>query len=232
MTYLIPTVTPADLKNYPKAVLTELKKVQKAELPFKIYSYTKDLIEKGEFRLKAGFTPFPPVGNTMEYKVENTTYRGKSPKDAYAEWHKDYSHEKGHYPFTLLQYLRFIQQYPEFLKKNLYLDFCADELRYGVRFSDCPVVYRYDGGAWLDSRWASNASGDYGSFVFAWESAGDSTLGNSTISDNLAFDSEITLNGKVYILKENVNQSSELVAIRKELMSLANKVSGALRRKS
>lgn len=203
MTYHLTTLTKSDIKDYPKAIQKELKSVQKKELPFTPWRWTWQRIEAGGIRLKEGFTPVPDGKYTLDF---GDTFRGVSPKVA---WEKQ---APGFSFVCLLQYLRLVQEHPELLKEELYLDFAVDEVRFSDDWPFSPFVRQRDSQAYLDYFDAVDAYGDFGSFGCA-RSTGTLNVETLDSVEPLKFD-----------------QITELEQIRKELMGLANKVGGIIRK--
>lgn len=187
MNYHLTTVTKAEIANYPKALAKELKKIKKANLPFTVSNWMQEKIAAGDIRLKAGFVPV----KDGTYRVDPMAGKGQSPADAVE------NPPKGTQFVTLLQYLRFIQEYPETLKEVWYSNFCVDEVRYGD-WSRCPRVIRGGSGAWLGDGWAGHADGYFGSWVSAGESG---NLDFEPLVPTLDVD-HLVFGGKIYDLVE------------------------------
>lgn len=180
--------------DYQKAAYKQFKLAQKEHPTFKMTSW----FEGRELKL----LPDVSFAETGEYEIDwGKTYRGKSVDTVRREYKKPY--------MSLLQFLRFVTDYPKVFKKwhstsqDIWgLDFPGDQLRDGGGFALSPCVYRGGGEPLLEGRWAVVAYGDYGSSVFCWE--GDLNLDDSSFVEPLAFDPstlEVVINGTVFIPK-------------------------------
>lgn len=199
--YHITGLSKSDLKNYPQAIRKALEEIEKRQLPLRIGSWISGTIGEDGIRLKEGFTPVPDGEYVLDF---GDTFRGKSPKEAWQ------TGKKGFTFLCLLQYLRLVLEYPELLKKKLYLDFAIDELRGEQTWPYRPGLCGDGGCAWLDFCYADDAGECFGSVGCARES-GDLAVGNSDTVGDLGFEpilqiskdeQQIIYRGMVYKVSE------------------------------
>lgn len=208
------------VKEYPKALLKQFDKIKSDS--FIMSDWLEGKIKNNDIRLYDDFAGAPAGDYELDRSHAISSIEGREKKDA------TYG--------SMLQFYRLIEDHPELIepifKENKWWIFPMDQVRSGVGgWSYVSVCWGRGGRAKSYGYWDDYVDSD--SALFALQGSTGTLDVEESVSRNLdlALGTEITLNGTVYVRKEDINQNPDLTAMRSELLSLANKITGYLKEK-